>query len=192
MAASRTVAPYYDLSLQHAAPEVLARMARSGGAERFLDLIAGIRSRDPQAVFRSSFITGFPGETEADVETLCQFARGGAARLGGVFAFSREDGTPSATMPDQVPAAETRARREQVVEIAEDVAADLAEAWVGRELDVLVEEWDEGAVTGRSHREGPEIDGEVRLEAAEARPGDLVRVVVTATDGVDLVAVPAR
>ena len=95
-------------------------------------------------------------------------------------------------MAGQVPAAEARARREQVVETAEDVAADLADAWVGRELDVLVETWDEGAAVGRSHREGPEVDGEVRVELAEARPGDLVRVVVTAADGVDLVAVPAR
>lgn len=190
MAASTVVAGYYDLSLQHASSSVLSRMARSGGAERFLDLVDGIRARDPHAVFRSSFITGFPGETEDDVDVVEQFLVEARLDWSGFFTFSREDGTPSATMPGQVDPGDAAARRDRLLEVAEAVAEEAAAAFVGRELSVLVEERDGGDAVGRSYREAPETDGEVRLPAADVPLGRVVPVRVTASDGVDLVAQP--
>jgi ribosomal protein S12 methylthiotransferase len=190
MADSPVVAGYYDLSLQHASASVLARMARSGSPERFALLVADIRRRDPGAVFRSSFITGFPGETESDVEALEGFLR--AARLDwtGFFTFSVEDGVPSATMPDQVPAAEAAARRDHLVEVAEAIGEEATEAFVGRELAVLVEEHEGGDAIGRSYRESPETDGEVRLLGCDIPVGRMVPVRVVGASGVDLVAEP--
>jgi ribosomal protein S12 methylthiotransferase len=190
MAASPVVAGYYDLSLQHASATVLSRMARSGSPERFTSLIGSIRERDPGAVFRSSFITGFPGETESDVEALEGFLR--AARLDwtGFFTFSVEDGVPSATMPDQVPAAEAAARRDHLVEVAEAIGEEATEAFVGRELAVLVEEHEGGDAIGRSYRESPETDGEVRLLGCDIPVGRMVPVRVVGASGVDLVAEP--
>jgi ribosomal protein S12 methylthiotransferase len=195
MAASTTVVPYYDLSLQHAAAPVLDRMARSGSPDRFLGLIEGIRRRDPGAVFRSSFITGFPGETEDDVQVLIDFVDAAGLDWSGVFTFSPEDGTPAATMPDQIPADEARARAEAVTEVLEAVALERAEAFVGRTVDVLVEAHEDGpegpAAVGRSYREAPETDGEVRVPGLGTPVGRIAPVTIVDTDGVDLVGRPA-
>ncbi|MGH8930399.1 MAG: 30S ribosomal protein S12 methylthiotransferase RimO [Egibacteraceae bacterium] len=190
MAESAVVAGYYDLSLQHASGPVLRRMARSGDAERFAELVAAIRRRDPDAVFRSSFITGFPGETEADVTLLEEFLVRARLDWAGFFTFSREEGTPSAEFPDQVDPAEARARRDRLVAVQELVAEECAERFVGRELDVLVEEFDHQGAVGRSFREGPETDGEVRLPGCYPPVGRMASVRIEATDGVDLVGAP--
>jgi ribosomal protein S12 methylthiotransferase len=191
MAASRVVAPYYDLSLQHASGPVLARMARSGDAERFLELIDGIRVRDPRATFRSSFIVGFPGETEADVQVLAQFLAEARLDWAGFFTYSAEEGTPAAAMPDQVDADEARARRDLLSEIAEAVADEQTLGWVGREVDVLVEGYEDGDGIGRCEREAPDTDGEVRLRGGAGIPvGRLVPARIVGADGVDLVAEP--
>ena len=190
MAASPVVAPYYDLSLQHASAEVLARMARSGSAERFLDLVAGIRRRSPDAAFRSSFIVGFPGEAEADLAVVEDFLDAAELDWVGVFGFSPEDGTPAATMDGQLPEAEIRARVERIAAVADHVAEGCAERWVGRRLSVLVEGAEDGWAVGRSHREAPETDGEVRFRSDDPPTGRIVPVVVTAPDGVDLLAEP--
>jgi ribosomal protein S12 methylthiotransferase len=188
MAASPVVAGYYDLSLQHASPAVLERMARSGGAERFAGLVAGIRERDPGAVFRSSFIVGFPGETDADVQILETFLVQAGLDWMGFFTYSPEDGTPAAAMEGQVPADEARARRDRLVEVAEAVADDRAAAFVGRQVSVLVEAVEGDALVGRSYREAPETDGEVRITGRSALVGQSVDVTVVAADGVDLLA----
>jgi ribosomal protein S12 methylthiotransferase len=185
------VAPYYDLSLQHASGPVLARMARSGDAERFLELIDGIRVRDPSATFRSSFIVGFPGETEADVLVLAQFLAEARLDWAGFFTYSAEEGTPAAAMPDQVDADEARARRDLLSEIAEAVADEQTLGWVGREVDVLVEGYEDGDGIGRCEREAPDTDGEVRLRGGAGIPvGRLVPARIVGADGVDLVAEP--
>jgi ribosomal protein S12 methylthiotransferase RimO len=189
MAASPVVASYYDLSLQHASEPVLRRMARSGDAERFADLVSSIRRRDPGAVFRSSFIVGFPGEEEADVVLLEQFLAEARLDWAGFFTFSREEGTPSAAFPGQIDPAEARSRLERLVAVQESVAEQCAERFIGHRLDVLVEERGAGSV-GRSYREGPETDGEVRLPGCDIPVGRMVPVRIAATDGVDLVGVP--
>lgn len=196
------VASYLDLSLQHVSAPVVRRMARSGDHERFGTLIRRIRGLDPDAVFRSSFILGFPGETADDVARLEAFLEEHRLDWVGLFPFSREDGTPSDRLPDQVPAELAAARVARVGELQERLADEAARAFVGRHLDVIVQEHaqDGGvAVTvGRSYREAPDTDGEVRLVVAgtggaDGVPADLpvgrtVTARVVDAVGVDLVA----
>ena len=191
MAANPVVAPYYDLSLQHASPRIVRAMARGGGEQSYLELIDDIRARDPQAVFRSSFIVGFPGETDEDVAVLERFLTSAALDWVGFFPFSLEDGTASASLPDQVPHDEARARRDHLVSVAESVAEDRAESFVGRTLEVLVETSAEGQVVGRSYREAPETDGEVTVRGCQVPAGRWVAARITATDGIDLLGEPA-
>jgi ribosomal protein S12 methylthiotransferase len=202
VAAHPKVASYFDLSLQHVSGPVVRRMARSGDHVRFAGLIERIRGLDPDAVFRSNFILGFPGETEADVQVLEDFLVDQRLDWVGLFAYSPEDGTPAATMPDQVDAATAAERVERLAAVQERVADDAARAFVGRDLEVIVEDHledgDGGHTTvGRSYREAPDTDGEVELVTAGPDggwiPADLPRgrtVTAEVVDavGVDLVA----
>ena len=200
------VASYFDLSLQHVSAPVVARMARSGDHERFGELIHHIRSLDPQAVLRSNFILGFPGETDADVQQLEAFLAEHQLDWVGLFAFSREDGTPSDDLPDQVAEELAHERLRRVGDLQEQVADEAARGFIGRELEVTVQERtvEDGVelTLGRSYREAPDTDGEIHLVVAGGAdgpgrlgsvPADLpVGRTVTATVvdalGVDLVA----
>ncbi|MEP6462322.1 MAG: 30S ribosomal protein S12 methylthiotransferase RimO [Frankiaceae bacterium] len=192
------VAPYFDLSFQHASAGVLRRMRRFGGTERFLALIADIRERVPDAGIRSNVIVGFPGERRTDVAELERFL--GAARLDavGIFGYSDEDGTEGAGLPGKV-AAKTIARRlDALSRLAEELTTQRAEDRVGEVFDVLVETiLPGGEVEGRAPHQAPEIDGTTtvrcRLDPAPV-VGDLVLARVTAAAGVDLLAeqVPRR
>jgi len=188
-------------------------MARSGDHERFGELITRIRELDPDAVFRSNFILGFPGETEHDVEVLQEFLTEHRLDWVGLFAFSREDGTPSDHLPDQVPAELAAERVRRVSELQEQIADEAARRFIGRQLEVTVQEHlaEAGVTTtiARSYREAPDTDGEVQLivpsrsaGTAASKPvaGDLgsiaadlpvgrtVTATVTDAVGVDLVA----
>ncbi len=193
MADIDVVVPYFDLSLQHVSDPVLTRMARSGSPERFGALMGRIRDLAPDAVFRSNFILGFPGETDHDVDVLEDFLSEQRLDWVGLFTFSREDGTPSDHLDDQVPEALARERLERIASVQERVADEATRAFVGRRLDVLVEERHEGELLGRSYREAPDTDGEVRLVTPQGRVPDLpigrmVSATVVDADGVDLVA----
>jgi ribosomal protein S12 methylthiotransferase len=197
MAAEEKVASYFDLSLQHVAGPVVRRMARSGDHERFGALIERIRELDPHAVFRSNFIVGFPGETEQDVATLETFLEEHLLDWVGLFTFSREDGTPSADLPDQVPTELAEERLARVSELQERLADEAARRFVGRQLDVTVQDTvDEDGhhlTVGRSYREAPDTDGETELVDADGHPVDLpvgrtVTATVVDTVGVDLLA----
>ncbi len=193
MAAEPHVAPYFDLSLQHVSAPVLQRMGRSGDHERFGTLIDTIRRLAPEAVLRSNFILGFPGETARDVEVLEEFLVTHRLDWVGLFAFSREDGTPSVSLPDQVPEAITSERLERLASLTERLADDSARAFVGRDLDVLVEQAGPELTVGRSYREAPDTDGEVQLIGEDGRParvplGRIVTARVRDAIGVDLVA----
>jgi ribosomal protein S12 methylthiotransferase len=198
MAGNPKVASYFDLSLQHVSHDVLTRMARSGSPERFLELVSRIRALDPDAVFRSNFILGFPGETDDDVAALERFLHDARLDWVGLFPFSVEDGTPSAEMDGQVDPDEAAARVEHVASVQERLADESARRFVGRRLDVTVEEVVETGgllelTAGRSYREAPETDGEVRLVDVDGAPvalplGRTVTAEVVAADGVDLVA----
>lgn len=187
-----TVVPYFDLSLQHADRSLLARMRRWGSGERFLSILERIRADEPDAAFRSSFIVGFPGETEDHHEALLAFLAAAGLDWAGFFPFSPEDGTPAATMDGEVPAALMEERLRECSEMQEPVTFSRRDALAraGTQLEVLVDGPADGGegVVGRTHREAPEIDGVVRLPTASPVPGTIVRARAVAAEGVDLVA----
>jgi ribosomal protein S12 methylthiotransferase len=183
------VAPYFDLSFQHASNPVLRRMRRFGDPESFLGLLDRVRSLAPEAGVRSNVIVGFPGETEQDLETLCDFLVAARLDVVGVFGYSDEDGTEAATYDDKLDEDEVRARAAHVSDLVEELTAQRAEERIGEEVVVLVEEAD-GEVVGRTASQGPEVDGTTTLRDVVAQVGDLVPAVVVESDGVDLVAIP--
>jgi ribosomal protein S12 methylthiotransferase len=186
-----SVVPYFDLSLQHASPGLLRRMKRWGSGDRFTEIIEGIRSRAPRAAFRSSFIVGFPGESEADHDELLAFLAAVRLDWAGFFPFSLEDGTPAAAMDGSVPTRLMQDRLRECSELQDPITQGARDAMVGEEVQVLVDTIDEtsGELIGRTEREAPQIDGVVRLAAgAFARPGALVTATVTGAIGPDLTA----
>ncbi|MGW7265646.1 30S ribosomal protein S12 methylthiotransferase RimO [Streptomyces sp. NPDC054842] len=186
------IAPYFDLSFQHSAPDVLRSMRRFGDTDRFLELLDTIRSKAPQAGVRSNFIVGFPGETEADLAELERFLTHARLDAIGVFGYSDEDGTEAATYENKLDEDVVAERLARVSRLAEELVAQRAEERVGETLQVLVESIDdeEGAV-GRAAHQAPETDGQVLLtSSAGLTVGRMVEAKVVGTEGVDLVAEP--
>src|SRR4051812_8908082 len=193
IASTPGVAAYYDLSFQHASHPVLRRMRRFGDPNSFLGLIAQIRAQAPQAGARSNFIVGFPGETEEDLEILCDFLS--AARLDAIggFGYSDEDGTEAEGFPDKHDEDEIADRLAHVTGLAEELTAQRAEERIGELVSVLVETVQggpDGYVEGRAAHQGPEVDGSTVLEGLTGRVavGDMIQAVVVGSEGVDLVA----
>ena len=189
MLSSDVITSYFDLSLQHVSPSVLRAMGRWGGRDRFLEMIARIRDADPLAGVRSTFIMGFPGETEADAAEVESFIRECDADWMGVFTYSREEGTRSHDLESQVPAEVARERTERVAGAADRAMDARAHSLIGQTFEVLVErlDLDEGMWSGRSDREAPEIDGEIRFRGSnKLRVGDYVPVLIEGNDGLDL------
>lgn len=175
--------PYFDLSLQHVSPPLMRRMRRWGNGEKFLERISFIRRYYPDAVFRSNFIVGYPGETEEDHDALLAFIEEAQLDWCGFFSYSREEGTYAASLPEVVDSALVAERLGELSELQDSITAQARTALIGRTIEVLVDE----PGVGRSHREAPEIDGIVSI------PDDLVvgqfyRVVVTDSLGPDLEA----
>jgi ribosomal protein S12 methylthiotransferase len=169
------VLEYIDIPLQHVHPEVLRRMKRPWDGERYLRLFEKLRAAMPDCAIRTTFIVGFPGETEEEFRSLVDFVR--AARLDrvGAFAYSREPGSPSHDMPDQVPGKTKRERMDRLMRAQRVVSLEKNRAWAGRPLRVLVDECRDGWLAGRSFRDAPEIDGLV-FARGEATPGSFVDV----------------
>jgi ribosomal protein S12 methylthiotransferase len=188
MTSTPKVVPYFDLSFQHAAPGVLRRMRRFGDADSFLGLIQSIRRLAPAAGIRSNVICGFPGETEADIDVLCDFLVAAELDAIGVFGFSAEEGTEAYRLAGRHSPSEIEARRTRVADLAEELVNQRAASRIGEYVQVLVEEVDRETV-GRAAHQGPEVDGNVSLMITEpVAPGDLVEAVVCGTAGVDLLA----
>jgi ribosomal protein S12 methylthiotransferase RimO len=186
------VAPYFDLSFQHASASVLRRMRRFGDTESFLELLERARALTPDLGARSNVIVGFPGETEDDLGELERFL--GAARLDaiGVFGYSDEDGTEAVDFDAKLDPDVIAERVERVSALAEELVSQRAEDRVGTRVDVLVEEWDEQVAVGRAAHQGPDVDGAVRvLEADGVERGRIVPAFVVGSEGVDLVAKPS-
>jgi len=184
------VAPYFDLSFQHASGPVLRAMRRFGDRERFTGLVESIRALAPQAGVRSNFIVGFPGETEDDVAELQRFLTDARLDAIGVFGYSDEDGTEAASLPGQLPAEEIAARVEDLAALADELMSQRAADRIGETAEVLVEEpLGDGRYAGLAAHQAPEVDGAVTLISPDPlRAGDLVRATVTGSEGVDLTA----
>jgi len=168
-------------------------MRRFGDPESFLGLLSEVRTHAPEAGVRSNVIVGFPGETEEDLETLCDFLVAARMDVTGVFGYSDEDGTEAASYDDKLDDDEIRARVEHVSGLVEELTSQRAEERVGEAVQVLVEDVSGPLPVGRAALQGPEVDGTTSLEGAPATisVGDLVDAVVVASDGVDLIARPA-
>ncbi len=182
-AMGETGCPYFDLSLQHVSPPHLRRMRRWGSRDGFLRRIDRIRAAEPQAALRSSFILGYPGETEEDHDQLLAFLARAELDWAGFFPFSPEEGTYAMNLPDPVDPGLAAERLFECSELQDAITARRRLDLVGSRIKVLVDE--QGA--GRSHREAPEIDGIVRVPP-EAAVGSWVDVTVTGAEGPDLEA----
>ena len=181
------VVPYFDLSFQHASADVLRRMRRFGDPDSFLTLIHQIRQQAPTAGIRSNVIAGFPGETEADVDTLRQFIVDASLDVLGVFGYSDEEGTEGATLDRHLAAEEIEERRAMLADVALQVSEARALDRVGEQLEVLVEGTDDGVTYGRAQHQGPETDGAVTLDV-ELPVGQLVTATAVDCEGIDLIA----
>ena len=177
-----TGVPYFDLSLQHVSKPLLRRMRRWGDGDRFLRRIADIREREPDAAFRSNFIVGYPGETEADHDELLRFVEEAELDWCGFFSYSPEEGTHAYTLDGAVDPRLMNERLAELREMQDDITARRRDALIGVTITVLVDEPGEA----RSHREAPEIDGVVEVPH-DLPVGEFVEIVVTDAMGPDLV-----
>ena len=186
------VLPYLDLPLQHSHPDVLRAMNRPWQAGVTSELLRRIREQLPDAVLRTTFIVGFPGETEEHFQHLLNFVAEQRFDHVGVFTFSPEEGTAAASLPDPVAPDVALERRDRLMALQQPIAAARNQAWVGRIVDVLIEQENPttGEMIGRCARFAPDVDGEVRIWPGPgglcAAPGTLVPVRITAADVYDL------
>jgi ribosomal protein S12 methylthiotransferase len=194
----RGLLPYLDIPFQHASPRILRLMKRPAAPEKVLDRIVAWRKAQPGIVLRSTFIAGFPGETEAEFEYLLDFMREARIDRAGCFAYSPVDGARANDLPDAVPAELREERRARFMAVTEAVSADKLRARVGATMQVLVDSAPalgrKGGV-GRSYADAPEIDGRVTLLPPEKasrtlKTGEFTRARIVGTQGHDLVGVP--
>ncbi len=180
------VVPYFDLSFQHAHPEVLRRMKRFGGTKDFLNLIESIRKINPEAGIRSNFIVGFPGETEAEYEEIKIFLEQAQLDAIGIFGYSVEDGTEAANFTDTLAQEVIDQRVNDLTVIANELMSQKAHSRIGQQVQVLVESVEDNEVTGRIMQQGPEVDGLTYVLEARASVGDVINGVVVGSVGADL------
>jgi ribosomal protein S12 methylthiotransferase len=189
LANAEKIVPYLDMPLQHANDRMLKRMQRKVTRAGMEEILARLRSAIPGLNLRTTFIVGFPGETEAEFEELDVFVREQKFERCGVFPYSREPGTPADRLPDHLPEEVKQERRDKIMRTQQEVAFAWSAAQVGRVVEAIVDGADPEVpdhFLGRTHADAPEIDGMVRLKGKNLRPGDLIRVKVTAADGYDL------
>ena len=191
--------PYFDIPFQHASEPILAAMGRKGNKEKYLKLIAAIRKALPESVIRSTIMLGFPGEKEEDFQCLMEFLKEAQLDWCGFFTYSREEGTKAFSFRDRVPIATAGLRKEQAQDLQNRITEKRLEAYIGREIDVLVEEIiaEEEIALGRGYMNAPEVDGAVILHSELAasggiKPGDVVRAKVVKRNNIDLEAVDVR
>ncbi|ANE77887.1 30S ribosomal protein S12 methylthiotransferase RimO [Dickeya solani] len=186
MAAGK-VLPYLDIPLQHASPKILKLMKRPGAVERTLERIKRWREICPELTLRSTFIVGFPGETEEDFQMLLDFLQEAQLDRVGCFRYSPVEGATANDLPDQVPEAVKEERYHRFMQVQQQISSQRLQAKVGRELKVLIDEIDEEGAIGRSMADAPEIDGAVYLNGENrVNVGDLVTVKIEHADEYDL------
>ncbi len=186
------ILPYLDVPFQHASPRILRLMKRPASGERNLDRIGAWRRACPELAIRSTFIVGFPGETESEFEELLAFLREAELDRVGCFAYSPVEGASANELPGALPDAVREERRARFMEVQADISRRKLRDKVGRTIEVLVDEADGKGAVARSKADSPGIDGVVRIaRAGKAKPGEMLRVRVTASGEHDLEAVPA-
>lgn len=186
------ILPYLDVPFQHASPKILKAMKRPASAENTLERIRRWREICPEIVIRSTFITGFPGETEEDFDTLLGFLEEARLDRVGAFAYSPVDGAAANALPGLPPEDVREDRRRWLMEVQEDISADKLAAKIDSEIEVLVDAVDEEGTIARSRGDAPEIDGLVYVDGFfNAQPGDFIKVRVIDADHHDLYAEPA-
>ena len=183
------ILPYLDIPFQHASPRVLKAMRRPANQERVLERIASWRAVCPDLTLRSTFIVGFPGETDADFEALIDWLRQAQLDRVGCFRYEPVKGAAANDLAGAVPAEVTEERWHRFMTVQQEISAKRLESKVGRTMDVIIDEVDEEGAIGRSKGDAPEIDGTVQIEdATDLKPGEIVRAEITGSDEYDLFA----
>ena len=180
------ILPYLDIPFQHASPGILKAMRRPAHAERVLERLRNWRSICPDIAIRSTFIVGFPGETEEDFQILLDFMQEAELDRVGAFTYSPIDGAPANALPGVVPEEEKEERLERFMEVQAEISANKLSRMVGKTMTVLVDEAADGVTIARSYRDAPEIDGQVIIEGKELPVGEFVQVHITHADEHDL------
>ncbi|MCR5789546.1 MAG: radical SAM protein, partial [Lachnospiraceae bacterium] len=184
---------YLDIPIQHASDEILRRMGRRTDQKSICSLIGKLRERIPDIVLRTTLMTGFPGETEEDFETLADFVNEMEFDRLGVFAYSAEEGTKAAQMSGQIPDEVKEKRREEIMLLQQEIAYDLNRERIGKRMTVFIEGklTEENTFVGRTYMDAPEVDGLIFLPATssarEWMSGDFAEVFVTDAKGYDLI-----
>ena len=191
MATRKQILPYLDMPLQHAHPKTLYRMKRPSNIDWVHGTLAKMRTAIPELSIRTTFIVGYPGETDEEFQALYDFVNEIRFDRVGAFQFSFEPGTTSAPLGDPVPAAAKEERYQRLMELQQNISLQVNQSYVGKTLDVLVEGFDNGISIGRSYRDAPEIDGMVFIEG-QAKVGDIVPVRITGAMAYDLTGVLAK
>ncbi len=191
MATRKQILPYLDMPLQHAHPKTLYRMKRPSNIDWVHKTLAKMRSTVKDLSIRTTFIVGYPGETDEEYQALIDFINEIRFDRVGAFQFSFEPGTTSAPLGDPVPAEVKQERYERLMELQQTISLQVNQSYVGKTLDVLIEGFDNGISIGRSYRDAPEIDGMVFVEG-KARVGEIVPVKITGAMAYDLTGVPAQ
>jgi ribosomal protein S12 methylthiotransferase len=186
MAREEKVCSYIDMPLQHASGPVLARMKRGGNADLYRKMIDNIRKTVPDVAIRTTFIAGFPGETEEDFETLMNFVREIEFERVGVFLYSDEEKTSGFDLYPKVPNKTKVHRRKELMTLQAGISRKKNRSWIGREVQSIVDGQDSRGIVARMYSQAPDIDGVVRISGEDALAGDLLRVRITGAGEYDL------
>ena len=181
--------PYLDIPLQHASPKILKAMKRPGKIDRTLERIKQWREICPDLTLRSTFIVGFPGETEEDFQMLLDFLKEAQLDRVGCFKFSPVEGAPATEMADQVPEDIKEERFHRFMQLQQEISAERLKQKIGQTLDVIVDEIDDEGIIGRTKADAPEVDGLVYIENLSGTPvkvGEFIKVTITHSDEYDL------
>ena len=190
IASEKKICHYLDIPIQHASDDILKRMGRRTTNRELRDIIAKLRERIPDIVLRTTLITGFPGETEEDHEILMDFVDEMEFERLGVFTYSAEENTPAASMDNQIDEEVKIKRRNEIMELQQDIVFDTSEKYVGKEYVAMIEGRisGENAYMGRTYMDGPGVDSNIFITTdEELMTGDFVKVKVTGTNDYDLI-----
>lgn len=184
------VCNYLDIPIQHASDRILKRMGRRTNQKQLREMIASLRSQIPDIALRTTLISGFPGETEEDQEEVMQFVDEMEFERLGVFAYSQEEDTPAAEFPDQIPQELKEERRDEIMELQQEISYEKSQSMIGRVLEVMIEGKvaDENAYVGRTYMDAPGVDGLIFINTdLDLMSGDFIRAKVTGALEYDLI-----